>query len=523
MRPLRGNCLVTLLLAVVVHSANAFDLNSFLASLWPFGPDLSVVKALDNTTFREFVKSNKVGLVEFWSPKCGWCKRLEPDYARAAAVLKDEGIPCAKVDVSVQEDLAKEFSIRGIPTFFWIDDEDVYEFPQARSQREILQNVKKMQEPAVTEVGEDPLPSQATGIPTVTIFAPELPKAFERLAKKQRSLAEFFHVEIDATDKVRVVFRHEKEDPIEVLDADFSDFEVLKGLWAKNEFPLFGQFGPTTLDRYNKRETKSGEELQGLIWILFDIDKLDNLVVTAETHRALATDIAKHYKDLYSVGWIDTSQFKTYLNRAYGVRELPGILITKLDHRGNFDVRMFYKLEENLEAGKFITRFDEALASNSTKNIFKSEPVPDPANNTGPVYNVVGDTMKEMLFRPDADVLLEIYAAWCQLCKDLYRPYLEVAKAVHRVGVQDRLVIAKLNGIDNDAPIPGLTWWGFPLFFHFKAGQSNWTTLPFEGHSFGTIMGYLRENHSMPEVRKALEDAIDESDQDEPDDVKSEL
>ena len=50
--------------------------------------------------------------------RCGHCKRLEPEYARASGPLKEHGITLAKVDATEEANkkLAEEFNVKGFPT-----------------------------------------------------------------------------------------------------------------------------------------------------------------------------------------------------------------------------------------------------------------------------------------------------------------------------------------------------------------------------------------------------------------------
>ena len=107
-------------------------------------PKVKRVTRLTEKSFVKKIKNSDIWLIKFYSPKCGPCRRLKPEFNKVAKKLKNKKqyIRCGRINCLSDKKLAKRFRIKYYPcvkvilpkqrkivTFKGVnDDEKIYEF-----------------------------------------------------------------------------------------------------------------------------------------------------------------------------------------------------------------------------------------------------------------------------------------------------------------------------------------------------------------------------------------------------------
>jgi len=254
------------------------------------------------------------------------------------------------------------------------------------------------------------------------------------------------------------------------------------------QFPPFGEITTDNYDRYNE-DTKS----LGLLWACFDPGTLKE---DLKQHQEMLLAVSKQYRGVYNFVWLDTNNYADHAKTYLGCETYPTLVLqVELKTKGTKYLWHGKPGEMTVAA---VTEFIEGVRSGKVDVHVRSEPVP--TTNPGPVRKVVARTFdREVLSEKEKDVLIFIYAPWCGHCKALFPIYEHLAEHVETS--QAPLVIAKMDGTENESPTEDFEWTGFPAIFFVPAGSG--TPVKFTGdRTFFGLMSFMKQHSKLPRVQQ---------------------
>eukprot|EP00667_Euglena_gracilis_P009483 EG_transcript_9632 len=463
------------------------------------------VEILTESNFDEFISQNDLVLVDFYAPWCGHCKRLEPEYEKAAAELAGLGPVLAKVDATAEKALGERFDVEGYPTLKVFHSGNPSPYEGGRTAKDIVAYMKKQSGPAVKHL--DTADALAQFIPksekddsVVVVFADadsSLATFFADFAKKFRSEYSFGLV----TD-----LSVAGDEPMDTLVL-FKPFDELKNVYAgelseehlskflkANSMRTVDEIGPQNYAAYVKRGLPIG-------WLFIDPSDKEATDAVLAAYRRVAPEFKEDVSLVYLNG-VQYQQMATKLGLTG--QKLPGLAVDRTGEHFVFP-------EDEPLTDESLQKWLRQYVANELAPFIKSEPIPEALYDENNVATVVGDNFNEVVLDDTKDVLVEFYAPWCGHCKSLVPTWNALARALKGV---PSVVIAKTDATANDYP-GGFQVSGFPTIKLVKSKGNK--VVDFSGdRKLEALVSFLKKNAGTPfrEVNVgANDDDDDETDE----------
>uniref|UniRef100_A0A8C6P4B7 Protein disulfide-isomerase A3 n=1 Tax=Nothobranchius furzeri TaxID=105023 RepID=A0A8C6P4B7_NOTFU len=407
------------------------------------------VLELGDADFDYLATEHETMLVKFYAPWCGHCKKLAPEFQKAARQLKGT-VQFAKVDCTAHTVTCGRFGVTGYPTlkiFRYGKDSAPYDGP--RTANGIYNYMMKQTGPdSVHLKSKEDLQTFVKNYDASIVGMTDVQRGTLSYLRFHRSVLLFRPPRLSNTFEGSVVV--------------FKDYLTITNV---------SQFHSICVYRYGMcphmtLETRDRLRVRDLLTAYYDLDYHHN-VRGSNYWRNRVMKVASKYTGrglMFSVA--NKKDFQAELEDEYGLGtsdggELPFVTIrTKLGHK-------YVMREEFTRDGQSLGRFLEDYFAGRLKRYIKSEPLPE--KNTAPVKVVVAESFDEIVNDPAKDVLIQFFSPLCPHCKKLEPVYRELADTLHS---DPNIVIAKMNAVYNDIPL-GYDVQGFPTIYFAPVGKKD--------------------------------------------------
>ncbi|XP_029022462.1 protein disulfide isomerase family A, member 8 [Betta splendens] len=455
------------------------------------------VLELGDADFDYLAAEHETMLLKFYAPWCGHCKKLAPEFDKAATRLKGS-VQLAKVDCTAHTGTCARFGVSGYPTlkiFRYGRDSALYDGP--RTADGIYHYMKKQTGPDSVHLKTkedlqtfiDHYDASVVGVfsgPSSSRLA-----EFLRAAGLLREQFRFAHTtdlklgeEHGVTSESVLLFRPPRlanmfEDSMVI----FTDYLTIGSLRRFIRDHIYGLCPHMTLENRDRLRVRD------LLTAYYDLDYLHN-TRGSNYWRNRVMKVASKYTGrglIFSVA--NKKDFLAELEDDFGLGmseggELPFVTIrTKLGHK-------YTMREEFTRDGHSLERFLDDYFAGRLKRYVRSEPVPE--HSASAVKVVVAESFDDVVNDPEKDVLIQFYSPSCPHCKKLEPVYRELADVLLS---DSRIIIAKMNAVDNDIPL-GYDVQGYPTLYFAPMGKKDEPIRYEGGREFKDLLNFVRREAS---------------------------
>ena len=435
----------------------------------------SDVLELKDSDFETRIRQHDIALAEFYAPWCGHCKRLAPEYEKAATVLKDNDPPVAliKVDCTAETKVCGKYGVNGYPTLkIFKNGEMSSDYNGPREADGIVKYMRSKAGPSSRELNsveevEKFLNNNDQSI--VGFFSKHDSALATEFRKVADQLSESYRFAHSVNPDVLAKYKHSDEiviyQPPRLQVKLLPTESVFSGSADAAKIRLFVQTDLHSLVGHRTSGNAQDFSRKPLVVVYYNVDYVKDVKGSNYVRNRVIKVAQKLQGEGLKVNFAisNSEEFRQELGE-FGFENIQ----TEAKYvigRGARDEKFKFQGEYSVEA---LEKFARDLVAGSLEQYLKSEPIP--ASNDEPVKVIVAKNFNDIVNDETKDVLIEFYAPWCGHCKTLAPKYDELAK---KLKDESGIVIAKMDATANDVPSQ-YDVRGFPtLYFAPKNGKNS--------------------------------------------------
>lgn len=384
-------------------------------------PEEDGVLVLDAETFPSALQKAPKLMVEFYAPWCEHCKKLAPEYSKAAIELRKHKIRFGKVDGDSHRDLVEKYKIKGYPTLIYFVDGVPFEYNGIPTAEGIIDWVQKRQEKKVHLLNStDSIEDISSSIPILCIY-------FGSSSSNERSVFEF------AAYNVQGVAFYETPHTVhadqylitspQILGFRNGVLEKYEGAFSTVDLSKFLEgLKPAKVHDFNDDTAKKIFDYQSKSFFLL-IDEND-----LELHENTLRSLAEEYKTEFIFTSADLAKpgNPTKLAGALGIQaqEMPLAVIVDFDNAFNKYKKSATDLEE-------LRKFIEDYKEKKLEPYLKSQEIPQEEYENS-VRVIVGKNHNDVINDIEKDVLVLYCTHDYPKCIEFMPMYERLAKDTKR-------------------------------------------------------------------------------------------
>jgi protein disulfide isomerase family A protein 3 len=463
-----------------------------LAALAAYARAGEHVLALTDANFDDEMENIGVTIVKFYAPWCGHCKRMAPEYEKAAKTLKenDPPVPLVDVDCTVEKAVCQKYDVSGYPTLkVFRNGVKTNDYSGGREAADFVKFLAGQAGPAASETNDvDKYESLVNGKKHVVFgFFDDANadgyKAFQKAADELRETVKFTYT----------------------FNAD-----VLKA--AGKESGSIALYRPKVMKSKFEEQVvdyDKGKYTIGLVrnWVLEGVRGLAPILAGDKQDDAGYPQIMCAYNVDYERDPKGTQYWRNrimkvaqkftgkHLNFVVGNHQEWGQQLTEANIKtdGKIPVCVAYddKATKYMMTAEFNMDTFEAFINDYQGGKLEAHIKSQDVENEEGAANIVL-TAKNYKKHVDGtkDTFIKFYAPWCGHCKSLAPKWIEMAEEFKD---DDSVVISDFDADSNDLPA-GFEVKGFPTLYWMPAGKA---PVKYQGgRETADLIQYVKDNRS---------------------------